>query len=100
MQGQTHAHTPYPIGKIIVPGGYLPYGQQQQQQEPWDREQGAWDYPMKTDEAFEEWSRSPEWNPNGDPRPPPYPPPQRQRPPPPRRSHTTRKPPRRRVNIR
>ena len=44
-----------------LPEGYVPYGQQQQEPHgPWDREEGLWDYRMKTKEGFKDWSGSPE----------------------------------------
>ena len=68
------------------PRGYPPYGQRHEQQEPhapWDREEGPWDYPMKTEADFEDWSGSPEWDRDPVPLPQQYaqPPPQHQYPP-------------------
>ena len=79
-QPQYAPHHPPPY----LPGGYLPYGQQLQEQEPWDREEGAWDYSMKA----EEWAGSPERD--RDPTSPPQRPPQQQhqqQPPPPPPQH-------------
>ena len=73
-------------------GGYLPYAQQQPQA-PWDREEGPWDYPMKSEADFQDWLGTPDCDRDPTPAPEESPPPHRRNTGTPRRSHTTTEPP-------